>query len=131
MNVDSEDLRARTLSELVGRFTREAILLIKQEMDLAKAELAKNGRVAAAGAAMIGVGGVFGLGAFAALTATFILALALVMPAWLAALIVAIVYGAIAGILALGGKNLVVKAQPLIPETIETIKEDIAWVKGR
>ena len=131
MNIDPEDLREHTLSELLGRFTREATLLIKQEMDLAKAELAKNGRVAAAGAAMIGVGGVFGLGAFAALTAMFILALALVMPAWLAALIVAIVYGAIAGILALGGKNLVVKAQPLIPETIETIKEDIAWVKGR
>jgi len=130
MNIDP-DLREQTLSELLGRFTREATLLIKQERDLAKAELAKNGRVAAAGAAMIGVGGVFGLGAFAALTATFILALALVMPAWLAALIVAIVYGAIAGILALGGKNLVVKAQPLIPETIETIKEDIAWVKGR
>ncbi|MBV8424062.1 MAG: phage holin family protein, partial [Candidatus Eremiobacteraeota bacterium] len=127
MNIDP-DLREQTLSELLGRFTREATLLIKQELDLAKAELAKNGRVAAAGAAMIGVGGVFGLGAFAALTATFILALALVMPAWLAALIVAIVYWAIAGILALGGKNLVVKAQPLIPETIETIKEDIAWV---
>ena len=131
MKIDPEDLRERTLSELLGRFTREATLLIKQELDLAKAELAKNGRVAAAGAAMIGVGGVFGLGALAALTATFILALALVMPAWLAALIVAIVYWAIAGILALGGKNLVVKAQPLIPETIETIKEDIAWVKGR
>lgn len=129
MQTDPQDLRDRTISELVGRLSREASLLIKQEMDLAKAELAVNGRVVGIGAAMIGAGGMFGMGAFAALTAAIILALALVMPAWLAALVVTILYGAVAGSMALAGKQRVSKAQPLIPQTLETLKEDLDWIK--
>jgi hypothetical protein len=68
--------------------------------------------------------------ALGALTACFILALNAVMPAWLAALIVALVYGAIAAFLALRGRDKVKQATPLVPEqTIETVKEDVEWAK--
>jgi putative superfamily III holin-X len=75
---------------------------------------------------------VFGLYAVGALTATIILALATFLPAWVAALIVTVVYGAIAGILALRGKSQVKEATPPVPEqAVETTKEDVRWVKTR
>jgi hypothetical protein len=81
---------------------------------------------------MFGGAGMFGLYAFGALTATLILALAMAMDAWVAALIVAVVYGAIAGVLALQGKHKVQAATPPAPEeAVDSTKEDIAWVKTR
>ena len=60
------------------------------------------------------------------------LALDLVMPAWLAALIVAVVLFAGAGAFGLLGKNKVEEATPMKPErAVEGIKEDIATVKGQ
>jgi len=52
------------------------------------------------------------------------------MPTWLAALIVAVVYGAIAAVLAVRGRAKVRQAVPPVPEqTIETVKEDVQWVR--
>ena len=79
---------------------------------------------------MLGGAGLFGLGAFGALTAFLILVLAEAMDAWLAALIVTVLWGAIAGVLALQGKHKVEEATPPQPEqTIETLKEDVEWAK--
>jgi hypothetical protein len=84
------------------------------------------------GAGMFGGAGLFGLFAFAALTAAFIGAVDLAAPFWAAALIVAAVYGAIAGVLALTGKNKVQEAGPPVPEqTVDNVKEDVAWTKQR
>jgi hypothetical protein len=81
---------------------------------------------------MFGGAGLFGLYAVGALTATLILALATFLPGWVAALIVTVVYGAIAGILALRGKSQVKEATPPMPEqAVETTKEDVRWVKTR
>jgi hypothetical protein len=78
----------------------------------------------------LGGAGALGLAALGALTACFILALNAIMPAWLAALIVAVIYGAIAAFLALRGRDKVKQATPLVPEqTIETVKEDVEWAK--
>ncbi|MBV8423992.1 MAG: phage holin family protein [Candidatus Eremiobacteraeota bacterium] len=130
MTSESE-LREKSMSELLARLSRETTLLVRQEIDLAKAELAQQGRVVGAGAAMFGAGTVLGLGAFGALTATFILALALIVPAWLAALIVTIVYGAIAGVLALQAKQRVQRVKPAESQTVETLKENVEWAKSR
>jgi nitrate/nitrite transporter NarK len=79
---------------------------------------------------MFGGAGLFGLGAFGALTALLILVLAEAMNAWLAALIVTVLWGAIAAVLALQGKHKVEEATPPQPEqTIETLKEDVEWAK--
>jgi hypothetical protein len=64
--------------------------------------------------------------------ATLILLLDLAMPAWLAALIVTVAYGAVAAVLALRGKQRVAEATPAAPEqTIESVKEDVQWAKTR
>jgi hypothetical protein len=81
---------------------------------------------------MFGGAGVFGLYAVGALTATIILALATFLPGWVAALIVTVVYGAIAGVLALRGRAQVRKAGPPVPEqAVDSTKEDLEWVKTR
>jgi uncharacterized membrane protein YqjE len=127
---DSDDLRERSLPELLKRLSADTTRLVHQELELAKAELQAKGRQAGAGAGLFGAAGAIGLLAAAALTTCFILALDAVMPAWLAALVVAVVYGAIAAVLALRGRDRVKQATPLVPEqTIETVKEDVAWAK--
>jgi|SRR5829696_1516994 len=116
--------------ELLKQFSKDATTLIRKEVELAKAELAEKGRQAGQGAGMFGGAGLFGVGAFGALTAFLILVLAEAMDAWLAALIVTVVWGAIAAVLALRGKQKVEEAAPPTPEeTIETVKEDVQWAK--
>jgi uncharacterized membrane protein YqjE len=127
---DPDGLRDRSLPELLKRLSEETSRLVHQELELAKAELTEKGRQAGAGAGLFGAAGAIGLLAAAALTACFILGLDAVMPAWLAALLVAVVYGAIAAVLALRGRDRVKQATPLVPEqTIETVKEDVQWAK--
>ena len=123
-------LRERPTGELLKELSDHTTSLVKQELDLAKAELAEKGKQAGMGAGMFGGAGLFGVGAFAALTACVIAALATGMDTWLAALIVAVVYGAVAGVLAITGKKKVQEAVPPVPEQAkESVKEDMEWAK--
>ena len=126
------ELGDRSTAELLKRLSDETTTLVKQEVELAKAELQEKGKRAGVGAGMFGGAGLFGVGAFAALTACVIAALDLAMPVWLAALIVAVVYAAVAGVLALTGKKKVKEATPPVPEQArESVKEDVEWAKTR
>jgi hypothetical protein len=129
---DDDDLRERPLGELLRMLSQETTTLVKQELDLAKAEVQQKGKQAGVGAGFLGGAGVAALLALGALTACLILALANVMPDWLAALIVAAVWGAVAAVLALRGRDKVKDAAPPVPEqTAETLKEDVEWAKAR
>ena len=112
------------------RAGQTVVTLARQELQLAKAELSEKGRKAGPGIGMVGVAAGVALLAAGALTAALILALDGVMPNWLAALVVGLVYAAVAGGLFYTGKERVQDAGPLVPEqTIETIKEDVEWAK--
>ena len=127
---DQADLRERPLGELLKQLSEETTRLVHQELELAKAELAQKGRQAGLGAGLFGAAGAIGFLALAALTTCFILALDAAMPAWLAALLVAVVYGGLAAVLAVRGRAKVRQATPPLPEqTIETVKEDVQWAK--
>ena len=124
------DLRDRSLGELLRQLSEQTTRLVHQELELAKAELQQKGKEAGAGAGMFGGAGALGLAALGALTACFILALNAIMPAWLAALLVAVVYGIIAFVLVKQGQARIKAAGPPVPEqTIETVKEDVEWAK--
>jgi uncharacterized membrane protein YqjE len=126
----TEDLRDRSLGELLRQLSEETTRLVHQELELAKAELQQKGKEAGAGAGMFGGAGAIGLAALGALTACFILALDAIMPAWLAALIVAVVYAVVAFVLVKQGQARIKRATPPVPEqTIETVKEDVEWAK--
>ncbi|MDP9016792.1 MAG: phage holin family protein [Candidatus Eremiobacteraeota bacterium] len=129
---EDEGLRDQGIGDLMKRLSSELSLLIRQELDLAKAEMLEKGKVAGASAGMFSGAAVAGVLAAGAFTAFLILALSLAMAPWLAALIVTIVYGAVAGILAMSGKKKFEEAAPLIPEqTVDTVKEDVQWAKTR
>src|SRR5918912_1511324 len=102
--------------DLVKQLSEQTSRLVRQEVELAKAELAEKGKRAGIGAGMFGGAGIFGLYAGGALTAAAILGLATAVAPWLAALIVAAVLGAIGGVLALTGKTKVQQATPPLPE---------------
>jgi hypothetical protein len=125
------DLRERPFGALVQQLAKETSTLVRQEIELAKAEVSEKGRQAGKGVGMFGAAGIVALLALGALTAAAILALDLAVAGWLAALIVAAVYGAAAGLLAWAGKGRVQEATPPAPQTVETVKEDIEWAKTR
>jgi hypothetical protein len=125
-------LREQSASELLKQLSEQTSALARKEIELAKAELTVKGKRAGLGAGMFGGAGLFGLCALGALTACLILALDTAMAAWLAALIVCVVYAGIAGALALTGKTKVQEATPPVPEqATESVKEDVQWAKTR
>lgn len=128
-NGQPNELREESIGALLKQLSEQTSTLVKQELELARAELTEKGKEAGVGAGLLGGGGVVALLAAGALTAAIIAALATGMPTWLAALIVAVVYGIAAAVLALSGKNKVTHATPPAPQTVETIKEDVAWAK--
>ena len=127
---NANDLRERPIGELLKELANETTTLVRQELDLAKAEMREKAGKAGPGFGMWGAAGVTGLLALGSLTAFLILALDGAIPNWLAALIVGLVYAAIAGVLYVRGKHRVEEAGSPVPEkTIETVKEDVQWAK--
>jgi len=126
------ELRERPIGEVARDLTQDLTLLVRQEMELAKAEMTEKGRTAAPGIGMIGGAGVVALAAAGALTAAAILTLSIFLPDWLAALLVGAVLGGIAYLLVQRGRDRVAAAGAPVPEeTIETVKEDVEWAKTR
>lgn len=122
----------RPVGELIKDLSQQVTELVRKELELAKAELTMKGKEAGIGAGMLGAAGLVALFALAALTACAILALATAVASWLAALIVAAVYGAVAGALALLGRGRVQQATPPVPEqATDSVKEDVEWAKTR
>jgi len=127
----SIELRDHSIGELLRELSQETATLVRQELALARAELEQQGRRAGVGAGMLGGAGIAVLLALGALTATVIAVLATAMDTWVAGLIVTVVWAAVAGGLALQGKNKIAQATPPVPQTVETVKEDVQWVKTR
>jgi hypothetical protein len=126
------ELRERSIGELFSKLSNETSTLIRQEMELARAELTEKGKEAGKGAGLFGGAGAVGLLGAGALTAGLILLLDLAIAAWLAAIIVGLIYVAIAAVLGLKGRDRIQAATPPVPEqTVDTVKEDVEWAKTR
>jgi Putative Actinobacterial Holin-X, holin superfamily III len=129
---NENELRDRPLAEVAKNLTSDVSLVVRQEIELAKAEMAQKGRTAAPGIGMFGGAGIVALCAAGALTAFLVLVFSIFLPEWAAALIVGAVLAAVAAVLVRQGKERVADAGKPIPEqTIETVKEDMEWTKTR
>ena len=129
---ESTLLRERPVGELVKDLSRQISTLVHQEVELAKAEMAEKGKKAGLGAALLAAAGVGGLLALGALTAFLIAALAEGMAVWVAALIVTALWAAVAAVLGWAGKRKVDEVGAPVPEkTVESVKEDVRWLKGQ
>jgi uncharacterized membrane protein YqjE len=128
----AEELGDRSTGELVSRLAEQVSALVREELRLAQLELSEKGKRAGIAVAMFGGGGLLALYGIGAVVAGLVLLLALVMPAWAAALIVGGVLLAVAGVLALRGRMQVRKAAPPVPaQALGSVKEDVAVVKER
>lgn len=121
----------RSLGEIVGDISKDMTTLMRQEMDLARTELKQEVSKLGKGAGMLGGAGIAGY------LTLFFLSLALTylldnwMPVELAALIVALLWGIVAAVLALRGKAEIKEANPQLPNTQESLKEDVQWAKAQ
>jgi len=119
-----------SIGELLQKLAAETSLLVRQEVDLAKAEITCATKAAGKPAAAFGVAGLFGFGAFGALTAVLIAALASAFPVWASALMVTVLYAAITAIAAAIGKTSLRGVKPFPQLTVETVKEDVRTVRS-
>jgi hypothetical protein len=131
-NETDNELRERPIGEVAKELTSDLSLLVRQEIELAKAEMTQKGRTAAPGLGMFGGAGIVALCAAGAITAFLVLVFSLFLPDWAAALIVGAVLAAAAYVLVRQGKERVADVGKPVPEqTIETVKEDVEWAKTR
>jgi F0F1-type ATP synthase assembly protein I len=118
----------RSLGELFGDLGRDLSALVRDEMDLAKTETRQEIRRASRAGVSFGAAAVAGL-----LTLMFVsAALAWLLDQWmnraLAFLIVALIWAIVAAVAAAAGRKRTQEIEP-IPETVETLKEDVEWLK--
>jgi len=126
------ETNGRSTGEPVKDLSNQVSLLARQEIELAKAEMAEKGRRAGLGLGLVAAAGVSALLALGTLTACVVLALDGAMPAWLAALIVALAWSVVAAVLASVGKQKMEQAGTPVPEqTVESVKEDIKWLRDQ
>jgi hypothetical protein len=121
----------RSLGDIVSDVTQNLTTLIRQEMDLAKTEMKQEVAKVGKGAGLLGGAGLAGwfLLLFASLTLMY--GLNEFMPIWVAALIVTAIWAVVAAVLALTGKKAIKEANPQLPETQQTLKEDVQWAKAQ
>ncbi|HEY9472340.1 MAG TPA: phage holin family protein [Mycobacteriales bacterium] len=117
---------------LLRQLAEQVSTLVRDEVELARAELRQKGRRAGAGAGALGIGGVLALYGGGVLVATVILAIDTVLPSWLAALLVGLALLMVAGAAALAGRDQIRKATPPVPEqAVESAREDIDTARER
>jgi len=128
--VPPADPSAATTGELIGQLTEQVSSLVRSEVRLAQAEVTQKAKRFGIGAGLFGGAGIVAILGLGALVTAAILGLANVLPGWLAAIIVAVVLFAVAGLLAFLGKKDVSQAAPPMPtDTIASVQADIDAVK--
>jgi hypothetical protein len=121
----------RSLGEIVGDLSHDLTTLVKQELELARTELKAEATKAGKGAGMLGGAGVAGL--LALILGSFALAYLLDnwMPVELAFLIVTLLWAIVGAVLAARGRKELKNANPQLPETQQTLKEDAQWARAQ
>lgn len=126
------DRRTAPVSDLIRSLVADLVSLARHEADLVKIELKHKVSTAGAAVGMFIVAGLVALFGLATLIAASVLALAIVLPAWAAALIVGVVLFAVAAALVLAGRAKIRAATPLTPKrSLDTAQEDIAWIRNK
>ena len=124
------DPASASTGELVGQLSEQLNRLVRDEVRLAQAEVTQKAKRLGLGAGLLGGAGLVAMLGLGALVTAAILGLAHVLPGWLAAVIVALVLFAVAGVLALLGRKDVQQATPPLPaETLASVQADVDAVK--
>jgi membrane protein len=124
------DRRSISTGDLVSRLSGEVSGLVRAELALARSELRAKGARLGMGAGLAGGAGLLAVGGLLALLVAAIAALALVLPTWVAAVLVGVVLLGVAGVLALLGRRQVRQALPPVPEqAVHGAQRDVQVIK--
>ena len=125
---DEAEVRNRSVGEIVGDIQKDLSTLVRQEIELAKAETKQEVAKAGKAAGMLGGAGFAGymVALFASLTIAYVIGT--FWPAWVGALIVTLVWGAVGAVLYTRGREQL-KTVNGPRNTVDTIKEDAAWAR--
>jgi Flp pilus assembly protein protease CpaA len=130
VHVHSPELAEASLGQLTARMSEQVSRLVRDELALAQVEAKQKAKRLGVGFGMFGAGGMLAFFGAAVAVAAAVLGLANVVPAWLAALIVAGGLFALGGLVALSGKKAVSEGTPPVPkQAIESSKEDVAALR--
>jgi uncharacterized membrane protein YqjE len=126
-----EEKDDRSIGELVAELSRETTTLVRQELQLAKAEMSQKASRAGKNVGFLVVGGVVAYTGLLAMIAAVIIVLGNVIALWLSALVVGAVIAAVGLVLVIKGANTLRQEDPTPQETIETLKEDREWLRDQ
>jgi hypothetical protein len=121
----------RSIGQLFAELAGDTSTLVRQEVTLAKAELTRHAARVGKQVGLLAVGGALGYAALLAIVAGAIIGLAEVIPAWVSALIVGVVFAALAGWLITKALHALKQTEVVPRQTIETLKEDAQWMKDQ
>lgn len=121
----------RSIGELFSELSRETTALLRQEVQLAKAEMTQKASRVGKNLGFLVVGGVVAYTGVLALVAAGIILLGQTIPYWLSALIFGLVIAAVGLFLVVKGANTLRQEDPAPRETVETLKEDSQWLKNQ
>jgi len=121
----------RSLGDIVGSITSDLTTLFRQEVDLAKTELRQEASKAGQGVGMLAGAGIAALLMVLFLSWTLLWLLDNWMARELAALIVAVLWGIVTAVLVSIGRKKLREANPQLPQTQQSLKEDAAWARAQ
>ena len=121
----------RSLGQIVGDISQDLSTLVRQEIDLAKTELRQEASRAGKGMGMLAGAAVSGLLVLLFLSWALTWLLDNWMPVELAALITALLWAVVTGVLASAGRKRLQETNPQLPQTQQTLKEDAAWLRAQ
>jgi uncharacterized membrane protein YqjE len=122
--------RDPSIGELIGDVADDFARLVRQQLELAKAEVKEQATVAAKAGGMLGFAGVAGHMVLVLLSFALVFALAAVMPIGWAALIVAVIWAIIGAIAYTTGRQRLKAVSPVPEKTVQTLKEDMQWLRN-
>jgi len=120
-----------SLGDLFSSLTNDLSQLVRSEMELARVEIREEAGKAGKAAGMLGGGAVAALVALILLTSAAAWGLAEVVDAGWAFLIVGVVIGAVAAVLAMSGRRKLAEVRPVPDQTVDTLKEDARWARAQ
>jgi Flp pilus assembly protein TadB len=129
MSVESKPAADASIGELMSQLSAQTSRLVRDEMRLAQKELQQSAKHAGIGAGLISAAGLVAFLGLVTLIAAGVAALALVLPVWAAAAIVAVALFIAAGVAALFSRKQAEEITPPVAESAESVKADIKEVK--
>jgi hypothetical protein len=126
---EDRSMENRSLSDLFGKLANETSNLVRQEVALAKVEVAQSAREVGKNVANLIIGGAIAYASLLAIIAALIMLLGRVMAEWGAALLVGVLIGGVAWLLIVRALAALQQTEMTPRKTVETLKEDAAWMK--